>query len=68
MGMTEELKPCPLCGTKVDGHVCGGEDRFGCGEWEYEIECECGLLFTRGPHDTPEETETEAIKAWNRRV
>ena len=31
-----KLKPCPLCGREVSGHVCGGVAAFGCGEWEYE--------------------------------
>lgn len=66
--MSEELKQCPLCGSEVHGHVCGGVAAFGCGEWEYEIECECGILFNPGTYETPEEAEDKATTIWNRRT
>ena len=62
-----KLKPCPLCGREVSGHVCGGVAAFGCGEWEYEIECSCGLLYNNGPWDTQDAAVRGGIMGWNRR-
>lgn len=62
-----ELKPCPLCGGVVHGRSCGGDSLFG-DEYEFEIECKCGLLFTWGPFRTPEKAKAETVKMWNRRI
>lgn len=62
------LLPCPKCGREVKGYVCGCAGAFGCGEYEYEIDCQCGILWnSNGCCDTPEEAECEGIREWNRR-
>ena len=63
----QELKPCPLCGNKVHWNVCGGLAAFGCGEWEFEVDCQCGLNFNSGPYDCKEDAERNGIDAWNTR-
>ena len=63
----EELKPCPLCGNKVHWNVCGGLAAFGCGEYEFEVSCQCGLNFNSGPYDCKEDAEHNGIVAWNTR-
>jgi hypothetical protein len=67
MSATDELKPCPLCGKEVYGQLCGGSGLFS-DEYEYEIECKCGLLFNAGPFRTPKKAKAETVKMWNRRT
>lgn len=67
MTASDELKPCPLCGREVYGKACGAGSFFS-DEYEYEIECSCGLMFDYGPCRTPEEAEAEAVKLWNTRA
>ncbi len=54
------VKGCPLCGKTVMPSVYGGYAAYGCGEWEAEGECGCGLSFNVGPYEHP----LEALKAW----
>lgn len=62
------LKPCPKCGNEVKGYVNGCCGAFGCGEWDYEVECKCGLLWNAfGCYETEQEAEEMGIKAWNDR-
>lgn len=63
----EKLKPCPKCGNEnVVGRVCGGEAAYGCGEYTYEVECPCGILFTSiHEAETAEEAEELGIAGWN---
>lgn len=64
----EELRPCPRCGsTEVSGSVCGGIVSFGCGEFEYEVVCECGITFDTTTFDTAKEAEERGIAEWNTR-
>lgn len=62
----EELKPCPICGGKVEGRLRGGYDRFGCDEFSAEVECRCGLTFDV-PCVSEETWESELASAWNAR-
>ena len=62
-----DLKPCPICGAKVNVH--GPED------WQptfydpdsggdpVSLDCECGMSFSIGSYDYQ-----ETYKAWNRRA
>ena len=60
-----KLKPCPFCGNtdELEG-LSVVKDRF-----RYSCSCNhyvhCMACFADGP---PEETEEEAIKAWNERA
>ena len=54
----EELKPCPFCGGKKI-RVYGKENFRTCSPW---VQCESCLAST-----SAEDTEKEAIEAWNRR-
>lgn len=66
--MSKELKPCPKCNGEVHGKLCGGRAAYGCMEWEYEVECSCGILFDVDLPDVPEEeAEHLGIEAWNKR-
>lgn len=58
--MSEELKPCPFCGSK---EVYRGTFALGPNmPWNFNIKCmDC---FAEGPIC---DTEQEAISAWNRR-
>ena len=60
-----ELKPCPKCGCAVMGRVYGGPAAFGCGEYEYEVCCGCGIQWNDGPFDTAEEAMSEGARGWN---
>ena len=60
--MSEELKPCPKCMSKVPPWVLELKDRDGTSNGWY-VECEvcdlvCGRLF---------DTKEEAIESWNTR-
>ncbi len=66
--MTDELMPCPKCNHEVQGVVTGGQAAYGCGEYNYQIECACGIMFdTTRSYETPEEAEAEGIREWNTR-
>jgi len=54
--MSEDLKPCPFCGSK-DDMLINDED--------YEVFVFCWSCEARGPNKS---TKTDAIKAWNRRA
>ena len=62
-----DLKPCPLCGNKVHWNVCGGVAAFGCGEYEFEVSCQCGILFNSGTYDSKEDAWRNGVDAWNTR-
>lgn len=65
---TNVLKPCPKCNNEVQGVVTGGQAAYGCGEYGYQIECACGIMFdTPRSYETSEEAEIEGVKAWNTR-
>ena len=67
--MSEEIKPCPKCGQPVTGRLCGGPAAYGCREWDYEVECECGLVWDFSPGDVDEEEAVRrGIEAWNARA
>lgn len=67
--MSDELKPCPKCGQPVTGGLCGGPAAYGCREWEYEVECGCGLLWSCSPGDVDEdEAVRRGVKEWNARA
>lgn len=62
------LKPCPICGKKVEVH--GGNEEWtptsfdpDSGGEPYFIECKCGLNFSIGPCEY-----TDFTKAWNTRA
>ena len=66
--MARELLPCPKCGRGVTGWLCGGTAAYGCREWEYEVECRCGLLWSCSPGDVDEEEAIRrGVEAWNER-
>lgn len=66
--MTVDLRPCPKCGQGVTGRLGGGPAAYGCREWEYEVECSCGLLWSCSPGDVDEEEAVRrGIEAWNER-
>ena len=66
--MARELLPCPKCGQPVTGRLGGGPAAYGCREWEYEVECSCGLLWSCSPGDVDEEEAIRrGIEAWNER-
>lgn len=66
--MSDELKPCPKCGQPVTGRLCGGPAAYGCREWDYEVECECGIIWDFSPGDVDEEEAVRrGIEAWNER-
>lgn len=62
-----ELEPCPLCGSKVHGYVCGGADEFGFEEYQFEVNCLCGLSFESDTYNTEKEAERKGVEAWNAR-
>lgn len=73
--MSDNLKPCPFCGTNV--HIekkplwQGSRGYHGC--YEYDIHCHnCGCRVDIFGNDTiyrtDEEAKANAIKAWNRRA
>lgn len=67
--MASELLPCPKCGRGVTGRLCGGPAAYGCREWDYEVECECGLMWDISPGDVDDkEAVRQGIEAWNERV
>lgn len=67
--MSDELKPCPKCGQPVTGGLCGGPAAYGCREWEYEVECGCGLLWSCSPGDVDEdEAVRRGVQEWNARA
>lgn len=61
--MSEELKPCPFCGStdidivRCDDGCCGALIRW------FEC-CSCGC---EKPPDKSHPTDNEAIESWNRR-
>jgi len=66
--MSEELKPCPLCGKSVEIH--GGAEDWSptfydpdSGGDPYYISCECGCTFSNYSYDAKETAEF-----WNRRA
>ena len=61
--MTEELKPCPFCGSfEVHGSYLAVDDR--CNGYDYAIRCRgCGAIFKHA-HGQPK----DVTDAWNRRV
>lgn len=57
--MSNELKPCPFCGTPVEVD----EDKFIRGDSLFRIECMgCGI------HSGAFDDKNELIEVWNRRV
>ena len=54
--MSDSLRPCPKCGQPVTGGLGGGLAAYGCREWEYEVECGCGLLWSCSPGERFERT------------
>lgn len=53
--MSNELVPCPYCGSEIKLHQCIGQDR-------YDFDCDCEYTISIWA-----ETEQEAIAALNRR-
>lgn len=72
--MTEELKPCPFCGSEGDAIVthevwnrCTDHRQGYCIEC-YDCGCSLGFMaYHDGTWDGYYRTEEEAIEAWNRR-
>lgn len=73
--MSEELKPCPFCGSKTDPALSVWEND--CGEPDagggFHVIC-CAVYRNQDPFGGCgastgwNETEAEAIAAWNRRA
>ena len=61
------MLPCPKCGRAVVGKAYGGNAAFGCGEYDFEIECECGVMFNVGPFDTEAEALEGGERLWDER-
>ncbi len=59
--MTNELKPCPFCGS-VDTRVFNDPDEYG--RDSYGVQCGSGSCSICGPQRSSEE---EAVAAWNTR-
>lgn len=73
--MTEQLKPCPFCGTNVRIEKKplwhGSHGYRDC--YEYDIHCHnCGCRVRIEQNNTiyrsDEEAKANAVKAWNRRA
>ena len=61
--MSEELKPCPFCGSKevyTQTFTIGGISN----NWLWNVKCTEQGCFAEGPICN---SEKEAISAWNRR-
>lgn len=56
-----DLKPCPFCGSDMDGFVTGFDGSTH-ESGHLFIECDCGAMGPRG------RTIEEAVAAWNRRA
>lgn len=56
--MSNELKPCPFCGSEAKPVFRGKCNYIVCSN---EMECWCGMTY-------PASTKEEAIAIWNRRV
>lgn len=69
MGVTEELKPCPFCGSRASIDVMRIESEW----WGATVFCEgiddhiCSAQMICGG-DTMEQATEAVIAAWNRRV
>ena len=68
--MSDEVRPCPLCGRSelgVYANDWSGDSRIE--EWTGIVECECGCMFeTNDKFGNPVEAQIAAIAAWNRRT
>jgi ferredoxin-thioredoxin reductase catalytic subunit len=76
----QSLKPCPLCGKKVQISLYGDYELqcykiHGKGRMSKENACSCKLFLESKPFDTESITDKELekilndlIKAWNRRA
>lgn len=65
--MSDRYKNCPRCGKQVKAYLYGGRDKFGCDEYDAEIECQCGISFSLMINDV-EHWEDELANVWNTRV
>lgn len=64
-----EMKPCPKCGRNARGHVEEYDSAFGCDEYWFVAECECGITFyfNEVSDNSPKTVFVEGIEAWNDR-